>query len=189
MLTVPPLLKRHTGIVVMGVCGTGKSVIAKSLAEHIANAMFLEGDDFHPISNIETMKAGIPLTDQHRESWLEGVGSAIEASRLSRLTICSCSALKKKYRDQLRRLSPSLVFIHLDGDKALIEQRMNTREHFMPTALLDSQLSTLEPPKPSEEHVIVCDIQQPPEEIIEALITNNLASWIAPHQHKEVAHD
>lgn len=186
----PKILKRHPGIIVMGVCGTGKSLIAKSLVARINNAIFLEGDNFHPIENINLMTAGIPLSDQNRKTWLDLVGHAMESARLSHFTLCSCSALKKIYRDQLRALSPDLIFIYLAGDKALIEQRMTAREHFMPTVLLDSQLKTLEPPLADEEkNIITCDIRRRPKMIIDELIANDLSALITPTQYIEAEYD
>lgn len=190
MLTSPITVKRQPGIIVMGVSGTGKSLIAQSLVNRLNKAKFLEGDDFHPVENIESMTAGIPLTDQHRENWLNIIGRNVETSRLTQLTVCSCSALKKRYREQLRALSPGLIFIYLAGDKSLIEQRMMARKHFMPASLLDSQLNTLEPPEPNkEENIITCDIRLQPEEIINGLIAEYLPPWIASTQIIEVKND
>jgi gluconokinase len=56
----------------MGVCGCGKSTVAKLLADRL-NFTFIEGDTFHPASNIEKMKQAIPLTDEDRAGWLEAI--------------------------------------------------------------------------------------------------------------------
>jgi gluconokinase len=85
--------------------------------------------------------------------------------------VVSCSALKRSYRDRLRAAAPGLVFVHLSGDRELIESRMSHRKgHFMPTALLDSQFATLEPLQPDEAGV-TADISGSPEEIAERTLT------------------
>jgi gluconokinase len=59
--------------------------------------------------------------------------------------------------------------VHLAGEKALIAARMAARKgHFMPTALLDSQFATLEPPG-AEENAVIVDIGPEAETIVQAL--------------------
>src|SRR5256885_16687596 len=62
----------------------------------------------------------------------------------------SCSALKRSYRDLLRSGGAVDVrFVYLAGNRALLAERMAKRRgHFMPPALLESQLATLEAPSP-----------------------------------------
>jgi gluconokinase len=154
-------------IVVMGVSGTGKSTIGRALAETLG-LPFLEGDDLHPESNLAKMAAGIPLTDADRAPWLDLI-----AARLDRPVVVACSALKRSYRDRLRRAAPDLVLVYLHGDPELLLARMSQRDgHFMPTALLESQLATLEEPAP-DEAVIGADVMLQPEEIVE-LVTDHL---------------
>ncbi|MFC6669512.1 shikimate kinase [Marinobacterium aestuariivivens] len=52
-------------LVIMGVCGCGKSTIGERLATEL-DAGFIEGDSFHPLENVRRMSAGIPLTDADR---------------------------------------------------------------------------------------------------------------------------
>ena len=137
-------------LVVMGVSGSGKSTLAATVAERLGWE-FAEGDDMHPAANVAKMQAGTPLTDDDRWPWLDVVATWIRA-HLDAGTpgVVTCSALKRSYRDVLR--APGVVFVHVAGDPALVEQRMSARAgHFMPTSLLASQLATLEPPQPDEE--------------------------------------
>ncbi|WP_405738727.1 gluconokinase [Streptomyces sp. NBC_00028] len=150
-------------VVVMGVAGTGKTTIGPLLAARLG-VPYAEGDDFHPSANIAKMSAGTPLTDDDRWPWLDAIGDWAHG-REGLGGVVSCSALKRSYRDRLRVAAPGLVFVHLAGDRALIEDRMSHRQgHFMPTALLDSQFATLQPLEGDETGVVV-DVTGSPEEI------------------------
>jgi gluconokinase len=129
---------------------------------------FVEGDALHPPENVRRMTAGIPLTDEDRRPWLSAIAARLrEAKRAGVGLVVSCSALKRRYRDLLRSEGPADVqFVYLHGSRALIAKRIaNRRGHFMPPALLDSQLATLEEPSP-DEHVWACDIRETPEAIV-----------------------
>lgn len=155
-------------VVVMGVAGTGKTTIGPLLAARLG-VPYAEGDDFHPEANIAKMSAGTPLTDKDRMPWLDAIG-AWARGRAGLGGVVSSSALKRAYRDRLRAAAPGVVFVHLTGDRALIEDRMARREgHFMPTKLLDSQFATLQPLGPDEAGVAV-DVEGAPEEIAERAV-------------------
>ena len=156
-------------IVVMGVSGCGKTSVAEGLAAGLS-APFIEGDSLHPAANVEKMSQGIPLTDEDRWPWLDTIGRAM-AERLGdgRSVVVSCSALRKTYRDRLRRAAGgSLAFVFLKGSRDLLMARMAARRnHFMPVSLLDSQLSTLEDPS-QESGVVTVDIDASIEAIVAA---------------------
>jgi gluconokinase len=152
-------------VVVMGVAGTGKTTIGPLLAARLG-VPYAEGDDFHPQASIDKMSAGIPLDDSDRWPWLDAIGQWAHG-RAGLGGVVSSSALKRSYRDRLRAAAPGVVFVHLTGDRKLIEERMAQRQgHFMPTALLDSQFATLEPLGPDEAGVAV-DVAGGPQEITE----------------------
>ncbi|MFD7341919.1 gluconokinase [Streptomyces violascens] len=152
-------------VVVMGVAGTGKTTIGPLVAARLG-VPYAEGDDFHPAANVAKMSAGVPLDDEDRRPWLDAIG-AWAHRRAGLGGVVSSSALKRSYRDRLRAAAPGLVFLHLTGDRALIEQRMAERKgHFMPAALLDSQYATLQPLGPDEPGVAV-DVSGTPEDIAE----------------------
>ena len=163
----------HTGLyVVMGVCGSGKSLIGANLAREL-DIEFVEGDALHPPENVQRMAAGIPLTDDDRHGWLMAIAARLlEAKRAGIGLVVSCSALKRRYRDLLRSVGDADVrFVYLAGSRAIIEERMAQRRgHFMPTSLLDSQLSILEEPSP-DERAWVCDISDAPQAIVADLVT------------------
>jgi gluconokinase len=151
----------------MGVAGSGKTTVAKLFAEK-TGAIFYEGDGFHPPANIEKMRKGIPLTDENRESWLRALRDIIVRSlEKNELAAVTCSALKAKYREQLQGNDARVRFVFLTGPRELIEERLkNRRGHFMPATLLDSQLTTLEPPM----NALTFSIEKSPEEIVAELI-------------------
>lgn len=153
-------------VVLMGVAGSGKTSVGLSLADRLA-ARYVDGDDLHPPSNIAKMAAGVALTDADRAPWLAQVGDLLTAD--GRLII-GCSALKRAYRDLIRRHAAAPVtFVHLSGDRQVIAARMAARTgHFMPESLLDSQLATLEPPTPDETAITV-QIDQPLPDLIEQI--------------------
>ena len=155
-------------LVVMGVSGSGKSTVAAMVAEQLGWA-FAEGDAMHPAANVDKMHAGTPLTDEDRWPWLDVVAGWIRGHLQAGTNgVVTCSALKRSYRDVLR--ASGVVFVHVAGDRALLEERMSARSgHFMPTSLLESQLATLEPPQPDEAHVTVAADRTPAEESAEVL--------------------
>jgi gluconokinase len=136
-------------IVVMGVSGSGKSTVGAALAQRL-RVPFADADDFHPEANVEKMTAGIALNDDDRYPWLEIIGDWLSDHEDSG-GVMSCSALKRKYRDQLRRHCPTTEFVHLSGSPEVIAKRQASRPgHFMPASLLASQFATLEPLEPDE---------------------------------------
>lgn len=156
--------------VVMGVSGCGKSEIGRRLADALKVA-YAEGDDDHPEANVAKMAAGTPLTDEDRRDWLLLLQSRIaEAAGQGAGLVLSCSSLKRRYRDLLRAGDPGLAFVHLQGDRELIARRMRERPgHFMPPALLESQLRDLEPLQPDEDGIVL-DIANTPEQLIEQVM-------------------
>jgi len=156
--------------VVMGVSGSGKSVIGSRLARALG-LEFVEGDSYHSSENVARMSAGIPLTDADRQAWLAAIAARLDAARRAGVgLVVSCSALKRSYRDVLRAGRADIQFVCLQGDRALIDQRLaDRRGHFMPSSLLDSQFAILEPPS-ADEDAWVCDIGQPPDVIVAHLV-------------------
>ncbi len=151
-------------IVVMGVCGCGKSTIGRALAE-ARRLPYVEGDGLHPTRNVALMAAGTPLTDDDRQGWLQAVAGVL-ARAAGRGVVVSCSALKRSYRDLLRSAAADLAFVHLSGSPALLAQRLHQRSgHYMPPALLPSQLAILEPPG-GDERAITLDIAAEPDALV-----------------------
>ena len=158
-------------IYVMGVSGTGKSTIGKLLSEQLGFPYF-DGDDYHPEANVTKMASGTALNDDDRQGWLEKLNT-LALENLNTGAIIACSALKKKYRETLRKeIAEQTVFIHLTGSFELIKQRLDARKgHFMSAALLQSQFDTLEPPSNEIEVSIAHDPQAICQEILAKLKT------------------
>jgi gluconokinase len=155
-------------LVVMGVSGSGKTTIGALLAGKLGWA-YAEADDFHSPANVAKMAAGHPLTDEDRWPWLQAIGAWIDG-QLARGApgVVTCSALKRAYRDVLRRPGVTLVYLH--GSRELIAERMAARHgHFFTPALLDSQFATLEEPAP-DEGVVTVPIDGTPAEIADAIV-------------------
>ena len=157
-------------ILVMGVSGSGKSTVADLLASRLGRHL-LEGDSLHSAHNIERMAAGHALTDADRQDWLAAIAARIAAAASAgQCLVVSCSALKRSYRDILRKPDPRLIFVYLKGDMALIRARLAGRQHhFMPPALLESQFQALEEPAP-DEHAIECSIALSPDAIVASIL-------------------
>jgi gluconokinase len=150
-------------VVVMGVTGSGKSTVGMALAERLG-VPFADADDFHSPENVAKMRAGTPLDDNDRLPWLRAIAAWL---REQRDAVVTCSALKRAYRDILREGAPDVLFLHLDGDKETVRQRVAGRAgHFMPESLVDSQFAALEP-LTADEHGIVVDFARPVEEIVD----------------------
>lgn len=162
-------------IVLMGVSGSGKTVIGKALAPKL-NAEFIDGDNLHAQRNVDKMAAGIPLTDEDRSDWLNLIAK-VGHDHAAHGTTCiiACSALKKKYRDILRTENPSMRFIYLKGSYDLIYSRISKRSHqYMPTSLLESQFNTLEEPQADEDDVFTVSIDQEISGVVDDVVKAHL---------------
>ncbi len=156
--------------VLMGVCGCGKSTIGHKLAS-ARQVPYVEGDEFHPPENVARMAAGIPLTDADRQGWLESLRDRLKQSADAGAgLVLGCSALKRGYRDILRAGAPDLVLVYLRGSRELLAARMAARrDHYMPPALLDSQLGILQLPA-ADERALDFDVTDDTETIVAAIL-------------------
>jgi gluconokinase len=154
-------------VVVMGVSGSGKSTVAAGIAAALA-LHFIDGDGLHWPHSVARMQAGIALGDEERWPWLDRIAVRLaDAAQWPHGVVVACSALKRAYRDRLRRAVPGVRFVFLDGPATLIESRMAARTgHYMPATLLASQLRTLERPGADESDVVRLGIELPPAEIV-----------------------
>jgi len=158
--------------VVMGVSGCGKSTVGRQLAD-ACGTVYVEGDAFHPQANVDKMSAGRPLDDADRSEWLRALSEQIRQAReQGRGLVVACSSLKRSYRDLLREADPSLRFVHLDGPRAVIAERLSARRnHYMPPQLLDSQLAVLEP-LGGDEAGLRLDIRHSPAQLVETVLAS-----------------
>jgi gluconokinase len=155
-------------VIIMGVSGSGKTTIARMLAQRLGWS-FYEGDAFHPPANIAKMGAGVPLNDEDRLGWLEALATLIENKiRAGENGVVACSALKKSYRDVLRRYDRQKIkFVYLRGSYNVIFERMKSRgKHFMKPEMLQSQFATLEEP----QGILTVDVTLTQEEIVQNIM-------------------
>ena len=163
----PPAARRPlSALVVMGVSGSGKTTLAAMLAGRLGWP-YRDADDFHPAANVLKMASGRPLTDEDRAPWLAAIARWIDDQRAAGgHAIVACSALKRAYRDVLIGARGDVGLVFLDGARETIHTRMKARaDHFMPTALLDSQIETLEPPT-ADENAVRVSVEGAPETIL-----------------------
>jgi gluconokinase len=151
-------------VIVMGVCGSGKTTVGCLLARELGYD-FLDADDFHPEANVAKMAKAVALTDDDRWPWLDAIIAAMhERAARGCGAVIACSALKQAYRDRLRRgggASDEVRIVYLKGDAATIAPRIASRSgHYMPASLLASQFAALEEPTGA----IVVDIRQTTED-------------------------
>lgn len=162
-------------LVVMGASGSGKTTIGMALATGLGYE-FADADDFHAESSVAKMARGEPLTDADRGPWLQALASWIASRNAGgRSSVLACSALKRRYRDQLRAAAPQRVFfVFLAVPSEALRERLRERtEHFVRADLLESQLATLEPLEADEPGVCV-DGTAPPAAIV-ARVLDDLA--------------
>lgn len=167
-------LKGYT-FVFMGVTSSGKSTIGEAVAKSVGGK-FIDGDDLHPRNNITKMSSGLPLNDDDREPWLQRINDiAYSVEQKNETMFVVCSALKRKYREIIRRDNHKVIFIHLQGDYALIFKRMQAREgHFMPIELIKSQFDALEMPGEDERDVATISIEGSVNEVINRAVVTVL---------------
>lgn len=144
-------------LVLMGVCGCGKTTIGQALAETLGWP-FYDADDFHPAANVAKMASGHALDDDDRWPWLDRIADEMrQVLQRGGHAVLACSALRQAYRERLQRAGDVRI-VYLAGDAATIAARLATRQHqYMPASLLPSQFAALEPPADA----LVVDIREP----------------------------
>jgi gluconokinase len=161
-------------LIVMGVVGAGKTTVGSLLARRLG-WQFADADDFHPAANVEKIRNGIPLDDSDRAPWLAALRDSIlrwNAER--RNAVLACSALKRKYRDELR--VDGVRFVYLKGDYELIHGRLRDRRgHFASDSILRSQFEDLEKP----EDAITVEVDKTPDAIVSEIIDKLKSSPVA----------
>lgn len=157
--------------ILMGVSSTGKTSVGTAVAQRLGMKL-IDGDDLHPRANIQKMASGTPLNDNDRFPWLERINdAAFSLEQKSEKGIIVCSALKKKYRDQIRQGNADVKFIFLQGTFELVLERMKQRKgHFMKPEMLQSQFNTLEVPQADEPDVIFIDIDGSFDEVVDRCV-------------------
>jgi gluconokinase len=158
----------HSIVLVLGVAGSGKTTVGAMLAGRLG-WQYADADDFHPVANVEKMAHGHPLTDADRWPWLHAIASWIDVQiAAGQPAVVSCSALKRAYRDVMRRPEVQMVYLH--GSPGLIAARLTSRQgHFFKREMLDGQFATLQEPEP-DEGVITVSIDGTPLQVVDAIL-------------------
>jgi gluconokinase len=153
-------------MILMGVVGAGKTTVGSLLAQKLG-WQFADADDFHSAANVEKIRRGIPLDDSDRAPWLAALHGAIAHWNSSgQSVILACSALKRKYRDELS--AGPVRFVYLKGSRELILARLHSRHgHFATDSILDTQFADLEEP----QDAITVSAASPPEAIVDEILT------------------
>ena len=160
-------------VVVMGVAGCGKSAVGARVAT-LLGLPLIEGDDFHPLANVEKMQRGEPLLDADRADWLATLGQQLRAASTG--AVLTCSALKRAYRDGLRAAQPGLRFVHLQISPDESQRRVAARNaHFYPPSLVASQFEALQSPQ-NEPFVLTLD-----GTIALEVLAQQAAKWLQGH--------
>lgn len=141
-------------VVVAGVAGSGKTTVGQLLARRLG-WQFADGDSFHPPANVARMRAGLPLTDADRRPWLAAITSWMDdIIATGQSATLACSALRRRYRDELLSGRSEAVMAFLVISEAQDKARLHARKgHFFHEPLMASQFATLEPPEPTELQV------------------------------------
>ncbi len=141
-------------VVVAGVAGSGKTTVGQLLARRLG-WQFADGDSFHPAANVAKMRAGLPLSDADREPWLAAISSWMDDIIASgQSAVLACSALKRRYRDELLGGRDHAIMVFLTITQAQDEARLHARKgHFFHEPLMASQFAALEPPAADERQV------------------------------------
>ena len=156
-------------LLVMGVAGSGKTTVGRATATALGWQYF-EADDFHSPANREKMSRGVPLDDADRAPWLQSIRGKLDELRAAGTgAVFTCSALKESYRQVLLVGTSGTRLVHLAGDPEILRQRLQQRTgHFMPAALLDSQLAVLELPV----NALTLDIRLSPAQLVRAILAD-----------------
>ena len=156
-------------VIVMGVSGSGKTSVGRSLAEKLGWD-FYDADDFHPPANVAKMASGTPLDDSDRAPWLAALHDRISSSlKADQPGVLACSALKDRYRRQLMDGNQGVQVVYLKGSYELIWSRMEKRtDHYMKPHMLKSQFDALEEPA----NALTIDIAMSLDEIVQEIISS-----------------
>jgi gluconokinase len=159
---------RPLRVVVMGVSGAGKSTVGRALAARL-DVPFADADDLHPAANVAKMAAGTPLDDTDRAPWVEAVAGWL--AERAEGGVVAMSALRRAYRDVVSAAAPDTWFVQLDVPRHELARRLAERRgHFMPAALLDSQLAALESPG-TDERAVRVDASKSADEVVGVVLT------------------
>ncbi|MEO0794413.1 MAG: gluconokinase [Verrucomicrobiota bacterium] len=117
----------HPAILISGISLAGKSTLARALVEKSSLPLdLIEGDDLHTKDSIAKMSSGIPLDDADREGWRARLGELIAGHMPPPVRMITCSALSRRFRDQLRGFG-AIRFVFLTISPQLAQRRAQDR--------------------------------------------------------------
>lgn len=171
------MLLKPQAIVVIGVAGSGKSTVAREVAVRLAWD-YVDADDFHTADARTQMASGLPLTDAQREPWVQRIEAELQRRARQRCgMVVAFSGLRAAHRQRLRSSGIPIRFVFLDAAPAVIAARLAARtNHFMPGALLASQLEALEIPT-AEPDVVTVNVEGPLLQVVDEVLRVVRSPW------------
>lgn len=153
-------------LLVVGVAGSGKTTVARRLAESLG-LPFRDADDYHGAEARARLARDEPLDDTTRAPMLERLATLIPRWAQDGGAVVACSALKQAYRDALLGETSSPLVIYLRIPYSTAQSRLSERRGFHPLVadyarIVAGQFRDLEEPV----EAIVVDADRPLEEVV-----------------------
>ncbi|MEO9893074.1 shikimate kinase [Aurantibacter sp.] len=157
-------MKSHNYVVILvGVCGTGKSAIGEKIAR-VLETPFFDADKLFA----ENLPAGKLGQDMNRNKWLNSIIDLIGKQSKLKGCVVSCSVLKKEDRLLLdNNINHQLDWIFMKGSYEFVAERIeNIEDHDRPASLIKADFETLETPK----RALTVDMATSEEDILNTIL-------------------
>ncbi len=151
-------------VILVGVCGTGKSAVGQKVAQRLA-IPFFDGDKLPISKNLPEGK--LPL-EVDLEKWLTSVKELIVTQSTQKGCVISCSVLKKEHRRTLSAsIDHQLDWVFMNDSYENAAQRVEQLGgHVRPASLLKSDFEALEIPK----RALTIDMTYSEAEIVDTIL-------------------
>ncbi|MBM1107509.1 hypothetical protein JQC67_15245 [Aurantibacter crassamenti] len=157
-------MKNHNYVVVLvGVCGTGKSAIGQKIAK-VLETPFFDADKLFA----DQLPDGNLGKDTSINKWLNSIQELISKHSKLKGCVVSCSVLKKENRVQLdTNIDHQLDWIFMKGSYEFVAERIEQIEdHDRPVSELKADFEILETPK----RALTVDMTTSEEEILNTIL-------------------
>lgn len=139
-------MENHNYVVILvGVCGTGKSSIGEQVAKRLEVPFF----DVDKLSVSDKVPEGSLPQEVHLKSWLTSVEELIATQSTRKGCVISCSILKKEHRKTLTsNIDHPLDWVFMKSSYQYVAQRVEEQgDRDRPASLIKADFETLEIPK------------------------------------------